>query len=118
MPDVRADVVVIGSGAGGGTVAERLIPLVEAGRRVIVIERGPRFSDDDFSGDELEMASALYADAGGFLTADGTMTLAFGQAYGGSTVVYTGTSLPPPARVIESWGVPGLESGRHRRHDR
>jgi hypothetical protein len=37
------------------------------------------------------------------------MTLAFGRAYGGSTVVYTGTSLPPPARVIVKWGVPGLE---------
>jgi len=34
--------------------------------------------------------------------------LAVGQAYGGSTVVYTGTSLHPPARIIESWGVPGL----------
>ena len=42
------------------------------------------------------MASALYTDAGGFMTAEGTMTLAFGRAYGGSTVVYTGTSLPPP----------------------
>ena len=55
------------------------------------------------------MAPALYADAGGFLTAQGTMTLAFGQAYGGSTVVYTGTSLPPPERVVRKWGVPGLE---------
>ena len=55
------------------------------------------------------MAPALYADAGGFMTAEGTMTLAFGQAYGGSTVVYTGTSLPPPERVIRAWNVPGLE---------
>lgn len=109
MRDVRADVVVVGSGAGGGTVAQALAPLAEAGRRVLVLERGPRFTDDDMTGDEVEMAPALYADAGGFLTADGTMTLAFGQAYGGSTVVYTGTSLPPPERVIRDWSVPGLE---------
>ncbi len=111
MREVRADVVIIGSGAGGGTVAQALAPLVAAGRRVIVLERGPRFRDQDFTGVELDMASALYADGGGFLTADGTMTLAFGQAYGGSTVVYTGTSLIAPERVISGWDVPGLEHG-------
>ena len=54
------------------------------------------------------MAGALYEDGGGFLTADGAMTLAFGCAYGGSTVVYTGTSMLPPERVIRRWNVPGL----------
>jgi choline dehydrogenase len=109
MREVQADVVIVGSGAGGGTVAQRLVPLAQAGKRVLVLERGPRFADADFTGQELDMAPALYAEAGGFLTAEGTMTLAFSHAYGGSTVVYTGTSLPAPARVIESWGVPGLE---------
>src|SRR5207244_1163895 len=46
---------------------------------------------------------------GGFLTSDGSMTLAFASAYGGSTVVYTGTSLTAPERVIRGWGVPGLD---------
>src|SRR5437762_1116640 len=55
------------------------------------------------------MADALYQDGGAFLTRDGTMTLAFASAYGGSTVVYTGTSLTAPQRVIRAWGVPGLE---------
>jgi choline dehydrogenase-like flavoprotein len=36
------------------------------------------------------------------------MTIAFGCAYGGSTVVYTGTSMLPPERVIRHWNVPGL----------
>ncbi|HEX6007452.1 MAG TPA: GMC family oxidoreductase, partial [Burkholderiales bacterium] len=40
-----------------------------------------------------------------------TMTLAFGRVYGGSTVVYTGTSLIAPQRVIEQWNVPGLTHG-------
>jgi choline dehydrogenase-like flavoprotein len=111
MGEARADVVVVGSGAGGGTVAQRLEPLARAGRRVLVLEQGPRLGPEDFTGDETDMAPALYADAGGFLTAQGTMTLAFGQAYGGSTVVYTGTSLPAPERVIRAWNVPGLEHG-------
>ena len=102
------DVVIIGSGAGGGTVAAALAPLAAAGKRILVLEQGPRFADDEFTGRELEMASALYEDGGGFLTRDGTMTLAFGRAYGGSTVVYTGTSLVVPERVIRKWNVPGL----------
>ncbi len=105
----RYDVVIIGSGAGGGTVAQELAPLVRDGRRVVVLEKGPRLGDLEFTGEELEMAAALYADAGGFLTADGTMTLAFASAYGGSTVVYTGTSLTAPERVIRRWSVPGLD---------
>ncbi|HMA40326.1 MAG TPA: GMC family oxidoreductase [Gemmatimonadales bacterium] len=103
------DVVIVGSGAGGGTVAQRLAPLAQAGRRVLVLEQGPRFGDDEFTGRELEMAGALYHDGGGFLSADGTMTLAFAHGYGGSTIVYTGTSLTAPARVVERWAVPGLD---------
>ncbi len=108
MTAVRCAAAIVGSGAGGGTVAQALAPLVGAGKRVLVLERGPRFRDEDFTGRELEMASALYADEGGFLTADGAMTLAFARGYGGSTLVYTGTSLIAPERVIHRWGVPGL----------
>lgn len=109
MTERACDVVIVGSGAGGGTVAERLAPLAEQGRRILVLEHGPRFRDDEFTGRELDMAEALYADGGGFLTADGTMTLAFGRGYGGSTIVYTGTSLVAPERVIRRWNVPGLD---------
>jgi long-chain-alcohol oxidase len=104
----RYDVVIIGSGAGGGTAAAALAPLVAAGRTVLVLERGARIDVHEMTGREVEMASALYEADGGFLTADGSMTLAFGRAYGGSTVVYTGTTLPPPVRVVEKWDVPGL----------
>jgi choline dehydrogenase-like flavoprotein len=106
--ELHYDVAIVGSGAGGGTVAQALAPLCREGRRVLVLEQGPRLRPQDFTGVELEMAPALYEDDGGFLTAQGTMTLAFGRAYGGSTVVYTGTSLIVPERVIRGWAVPGL----------
>ncbi|MGQ0715037.1 MAG: GMC family oxidoreductase N-terminal domain-containing protein [Gemmatimonadaceae bacterium] len=104
----EADIVIVGSGAGGGTVARALAPLARDGMRVLLFEQGPRLDDHEFTGREIDMADALYEDGGGFLTADGTMTLAFGRAYGGSTVVYTGTSLVAPERVIRAWNVPGL----------
>lgn len=109
MTEKHYDVVIIGSGAGGGTVAQVLGPFARDGKKVLVVEQGPRFAAGEFNGRELEMAPALYEDDGGFLTADGTMTLAFGRALGGSTVVYTGTSMQPPERVIRHWAVPGLE---------
>ncbi|UCC71755.1 MAG: GMC family oxidoreductase [Gemmatimonadota bacterium] len=102
------DVVIIGSGAGGGTVAQELAPLCRDGARIAVLEKGPRLRDDEFSGREVEMAQALYEDGGGFLTADGSMTLAMGCGYGGSTTVYTGTSIMASERVIRRWNVPGL----------
>ncbi|HUI84306.1 MAG TPA: GMC family oxidoreductase [Candidatus Binatia bacterium] len=102
------DVVIVGSGAGGGTVAQQLSSLCRQGARIAVLEKGPRLRDEEFTGGELEMAPALYEESGGFLTAERTMTLAFGCAYGGSTAVYTGTSLLPPERVLQRWKVPGL----------
>ncbi len=115
MVEKSYDVVVIGSGAGGGAAAKELAPLVREGMRVAVLEWGPRLAEREYTGREAEMADRLYFDGGGFLTRDGTMTLAFGRAYGGSTVVYTGTSLPLPEDVLARWNVPGLEFADLRR---
>lgn len=109
MPERIFDIVIVGSGAGGGTVAKELSRLAAKGLRIAVLEWGPKLREDEFTGRELEMASRLYFDAGGFLTRDKSMTLAFAKLYGGSTVVYTGTSLTLPKETHERWGVPGLE---------
>jgi len=103
------DIVIVGSGAGGGAVAKELAPLARNGLRIAVLEWGARLREDEYTGREVEMASKLYFDSGGVLTRDRSMTLAFGRAYGGSTVVYTGTSLTLPEAVVERWAVPGLD---------
>lgn len=115
MKDVGYDIVIVGSGAGGGTVAQELAPMCTDGVRIVVLEKGPRLRDDEFTGREIEMAEVLYDEGGGFLTADGSMTLAMGTGYGGSTIVYTGTSLIAPERVIRRWNVPGLDFDEVRR---
>jgi choline dehydrogenase-like flavoprotein len=109
MLERDADIVIIGSGAGGGTVASELAPLCSQGLRIVVLEAGPKLRPDDFTGREVEMARRLYTDEGGFLTEDRSMSIAFGRAYGGSTVVYTGTSLTITGPTVTRWGVPGLE---------
>lgn len=109
MNERNYDIVIVGSGAGGGTVAQQLSSLVKEGLKILVLEKGPKFQDHEFTGQEVEMASALYEHGGGYLTADKSMTLAWGCTYGGSTVVYTGTSMAPPKRVIEDWNIPDLD---------
>jgi choline dehydrogenase-like flavoprotein len=109
MDEKSFDVVIVGSGAGGGTVAKELAPLCREGVRIAVLEWGPKLREAEYTGREAEMAEKLYFDNGGFLTRDRAMTLAFARAYGGSTVVYTGTSLPLPEEVLSRWGVLGLE---------
>ena len=90
-------------------MAKELAPLARAGRRIIVLEWGAKLREDEYVGREVEMARKLYVDSGGVLTRDRTMTLAFGRAYGGSTVIYTGTSLRIPEDVVKRWAVPGLD---------
>ena len=73
-----------------------------------MLEAGPKLRPEEFTGREVEMARRLYTDEGGFLTEDRSMSIAFGRAYGGSTVVYTGTSLTITEPTVDRWGVPAL----------
>jgi choline dehydrogenase-like flavoprotein len=109
MRDKQYDIVIVGSGAGGGTVAKELSPLCRDGVRIAVLECGPRLKEEEYTGRELEMAERLYFESGGVLTKDRSVTLAFGRAYGGSTVVYTGTSLALTQDTFARWNVAGLD---------
>ncbi|MCH7729540.1 MAG: gluconate 2-dehydrogenase subunit 3 family protein, partial [Planctomycetes bacterium] len=60
-----ADVLVIGSGAGGGVVAAEL---AAAGRDVLVVEKGDYFPDSELPGNELEGCSKLYEKKGKLTT--------------------------------------------------
>lgn len=102
------DVVIIGSGAGGGTVAKELAPLCAAGARIALLEWGGPFNAKDLSRQEIPEARAHYFDYGGFQTRQRDLTLAFAKAVGGSTSVYTGTSLTAQASVLGKWAVPGV----------
>lgn len=108
MIEKSYDIVIVGSGAGGGAVAKELAPLCNDGVSICVLEWGPKLRDHEFTGNEVDMARKLYVESGGMLTKDGNMTLAMGKGYGGSTVTYTGTSLTAPKSVVDRWAVPGL----------
>ena len=54
--DTKVDVIVIGSGAGGGVVANEL---AQAGMSVVVFERGKSYTAGDFNHDELNSQYSL-----------------------------------------------------------
>jgi choline dehydrogenase-like flavoprotein len=101
------DIVIIGSGAGGGTVAQSLIPLREKGLKIAILEQGPHFSHSFFTQREIEMMR-LFRFNGAWPVKSGEITIAAGQGVGGSTLMYTGVSFRLPEPVLQEWNVPDL----------
>ena len=56
--DAEFDILIMGSGAGGGTAASALAALCAEDARIAVLEWGPHFNEDEYTGRELEMAES------------------------------------------------------------
>jgi choline dehydrogenase-like flavoprotein len=98
---VRCDVVVVGSGAGGASVAR---VLAEHGLDIIVLERGPFRDAADYSPDPLAALRTLYREAGmTFCEGRPAIPLPVGRCVGGTTVINSGTCLRPPEDVMTRW---------------
>ncbi|MFP5305734.1 MAG: GMC family oxidoreductase N-terminal domain-containing protein, partial [Gammaproteobacteria bacterium] len=98
---LEADVVIVGSGAGGGTAAEIL---TAAGLQVLMLEEGALYTAADFRDmDELRGYSTLYQEGAGRTTADGAVQIFQGRSVGGSTTVNWTTSLRTPAPTLAHW---------------
>jgi len=102
---VDADVVVIGSGAGGGVAAG---VLAAAGKRVVVLEQAAMVSEDQFGGPELDGLGALFLDRGLAATNDRWISIRAGSAVGGGSVINWASSLRAPAAVREEWRAAGI----------
>ena len=109
---LEADVVVVGSGAGGGVVAAML---AEAGRSVVVLEAGPFVDEATMPRDELDAFGRLYLNHGLLATWDGSVTMLAGSGVGGGTLVNWATSMPASPAVRAMWrrehGLRDLEDG-------
>jgi choline dehydrogenase-like flavoprotein len=98
---LRADVCVIGSGAGGAPVARAF---ARAGRRVVVLEDGAAFATAQLTARPRDMTALLYRDAGQSATVGTpTIMLPTGRAVGGTTLVNSGTCFRVPAAIQEGW---------------
>ncbi|PHQ14103.1 GMC family oxidoreductase [Marinobacter profundi] len=96
----EADVVVIGTGAGGGTTAEIL---ARAGLSVILVEEGRLYYQKDFRMDELTAYAALYQEGMSRVTRDGAIAILQGRCVGGSTTVNWTSSFRTPDATLNHW---------------
>jgi choline dehydrogenase-like flavoprotein len=95
------DVVIVGSGAGGGVMAAEL---AEAGLDVICIEEGGYHDTSEFTPEATAMIRKLYRDGGAAMTV-GTPPVIFseGKTVGGSTVINGGMSWRTPDKILDRW---------------
>ncbi len=99
----RFDVVVVGSGAGGGVVAGEL---ADRGRNVLLLEAGPHRTAADFTRWEAKANHDIwwpvrFAPING--GADGVMPLLAGRCVGGTTTVNTKVALRAAGHDYEKW---------------
>jgi choline dehydrogenase-like flavoprotein len=107
---LEADVVIVGSGAGGGVTAEIL---ALAGLAVVIVEEGPLKSSSDFRMLEREAYPQLYQESAGRQTKDKAITILQGRCVGGSTTVNWTSSFRTPPTTLAHWrrahGLAGLD---------
>lgn len=107
---LECDVVIVGTGAGGGTAAEIL---TQAGLDVVLIEEGPLRTTRDFRLDERSAYRDLYQEGAARTTKDGSMIILQGRNVGGSTTVNWTSSFRTPEQTLLHWesvhGIKGMQ---------
>lgn len=106
--ELDADVVIIGTGAGGAAAAYEL---AQAGCAVVVLEEGHYHDRRDFSGKLTDVIPKLYR-ASGATVALGNVAIPVpvGKSVGGTTTINSGTCLRTPASTLHAWRQEGLRS--------
>lgn len=103
MPDIF-DYVIIGSGFGGSVSAMRL---AEKGYRVLVLERGKRFRDEDFATSTWDLPRYLWAPTVGCygilqISAFRNVFVLHGSGVGGGSLGYANVLMEPDDEAFAS----------------
>ncbi|NRP57581.1 MULTISPECIES: FAD-dependent oxidoreductase [unclassified Marinobacterium] len=98
--NLKADAVIIGSGAGGAINAYEL---AKSGKKVIVLEAGPYVPSSQFQEMMAVAMGTLYQDEGGQSNTSGDITVLQGRCVGGSTVVNAALCFRTPDYYLKLW---------------
>lgn len=97
---LHAEVIVVGSGPGGATVAREL---ARSGRRVLLLERGIDHRPASYYGTYL--GALIYADRRSLLFTQEGLNIIRPLMVGGATSMYCGCAAPPPPWLAARYGV-------------
>jgi choline dehydrogenase-like flavoprotein len=94
------DVIIVGTGAGGGTTAEIL---ADAGLSVVMVEEGMLKTSDQFTLNERDAYRDLYQEGLARGTRDGSIGILQGRSVGGTTTVNWTSSFRTPDGTLAHW---------------
>ena len=95
------DIVVVGSGAGGSTIA---CLLAQAGKNVLLVEEGKAYRSAEYSANFSGMTSEIMRNAGAtIITGRSPIAYVEGKVVGGSTVLNGGMCWRTPDEVLHHW---------------
>ena len=101
----NVDVCVIGSGAAGAIIAEKL---AAAGKSVVLLEKGGYYDGEAMNQQENDMISLLWKNSGANFTSNLKIAIAQGSCLGGSTVINDAVCFRIPDIVIKQWNDLGV----------
>jgi len=103
---IETDVVIVGSGCGGGVCAKNIA--VESGHRVIVVEKAYHYPPEYLPMSKSDADVHLFMNGGVDLSDDSSIAVLAGQAWGGGGTVNWSASLQTQAFVRKEWADGGL----------
>jgi choline dehydrogenase-like flavoprotein len=99
--EFEAEVVVVGTGAGGAVIA---CELARQGNAVVMVEAGEHFTREQFNGRPYEMQRLMYAHRGLTVSlGNASVVVPYGETVGGTTTINSGTCFRPPERTLRRW---------------
>ncbi|KAF4978365.1 hypothetical protein FZEAL_5240 [Fusarium zealandicum] len=102
---IETDVVVIGSGCGGGVSAKNL---AEAGHRVLVVDKAYHYPSSHLPMAQDTGSNHLFDNGGFYITDDSACNVAAGSSWGGGGTVNWSVCLKPQDFVRKEWADAGL----------
>ncbi|KAF3913250.1 hypothetical protein AA313_de0208904 [Arthrobotrys entomopaga] len=99
---ISTDILIIGSGCGGGVVAGHLTRALPH-HKLMVVEKGFWYPNHKQPLNERDGLKKLYEESGNLQVNDGSMVVFAGSTWGGGSTINWGVSWQLPARTRKEW---------------